>query len=104
MTLPANLPIDSLEYQLTSLHLRQKGFLPTAHCELQLRCRSKNVEILNIVENTYNGILTVVVGAETACWDQNLEEELTMAARQGAVILRDPQIRFGLFACDATGG
>lgn len=89
--------VNSLEYQLTCLHLRQKGFMPSRYCELQAKYQKQNICILYIVENTYTETLTVVL-SETTSWTKDLEEELRCEVALTNATIRSPLIKFGSFS------
>lgn len=99
MASPPLLSPESLEYQLVVLHCRQDGFLPPSHRTLQYQYRALNVNILTIVENTYTGILTVVLGEVPSHWSDELAANIRIEAAKGAAVLTYPEVRFGSFSC-----
>jgi hypothetical protein len=101
---PDPLNPESLEYQLTILHCRQDGFLPPAHRALQHKYRPLGIEIVNIVENTYTGILTVVLGESPVSWTAELAEAISREASESAAVLKCPSIRFGSFSSVGNAG
>lgn len=104
MPYPPKLSSESLEYQLTALHFRQNGFLPPSHRALQRKYEEHNISIVNVVENTYTGILTVVLKEPVSNWTGALVEAISKEAAEGASVLKDPEVRFGSFSYSENAG